>query len=256
MLKQGTPTKSEIHQLLRRYVLDTLEDFQCRIDLFGESRTEQAPDMLESLEFDLFESKLTMKDQQYTQHMGPVLDQLLAQMDRTIDRESGQHKLLCRELLKANIRVTEANMSRLKAPHQEIQPRTVLDDLGIEKESEPIAEPLNPPDPESGQQPAPSISLGTLIEEYKSRQIQSGLWSDVTVRNHGPKLNALLQFLGDRPVNQITIDGGREFAKVLELLPPRFAFFKEYEDIEPEGFTVKVRYHGRRKGFQFEVYDG
>ncbi|RJQ75526.1 MAG: site-specific integrase [Desulfobacteraceae bacterium] len=173
-----------------------------------------------------------MKEQHYTQHMGPILDQLLAEMGRTIDRESGQYKLLCRELLRASIRVTETNMGRLKDSCQEIDPGAVLEELGIENEPEPIPRLAEPaPDPSHPQQSAPCIALGTLIDEYQERQVQSKRWSEVTIRNHAPKLKALLQILGDRPVNTITIDDMRNYAKVLELLPPGFARLAKYKDL-------------------------
>lgn len=78
MLKQGTLSKAEVNRLLRQYVLDGLGDFQCRLDLLsGNENGEGSPagdsDALkQDLEWDLLESKLSMKKQQYTQHMRPV----------------------------------------------------------------------------------------------------------------------------------------------------------------------------------------
>ena len=62
----------------------------------------------------------------------------------------------------------------------------------------------------------PSISLSQLIAEYEKRKVDSKKWRESTVRNDRPKMNAMLQVFGkDRPVDQISVQDVREFAKIM-----------------------------------------
>lgn len=232
MIQQGKLTKNDIHRLIRQYVNESLEEYKFSIDLAagGNGKPAQS-ELMDRLDWELLECKLTMKEQQYTQHMGPTVDHLLDGMGRTIDRNSDSYKLLCRELLKANIRITESVMERLKGSSPGADSEAILEELGVD----PVEPPPADPDPISSENLSataePSIVLSTLISEYQTRQVQSNRWSDVTVRNHEPKLKALVQFIGDRPVNTVTIDDMRNFGKVLELLPPGFARMATYQDL-------------------------
>ena len=42
----------------------------------------------------------------------------------------------------------------------------------------------------------PSISLSQLITEFEKQKVESGNWQESTVRNHRPKMNAMLRYLG------------------------------------------------------------
>ena len=83
---------------------------------------------------------------------------------------------------------------------------------------------------ESSQEESSSILLKDLIEELKKQKTESNQWSANTVRNYQPKINTMLQVLGNGPVNHITVDDTRKLAQLLELLPPSFANMKEYKD--------------------------
>ena len=70
-----------------------------------------------------------------------------------------------------------------------------------------------------------------MIEELTATKIRHKQWRPNTIRNHQPKINTMLQVLGDKPVNHITKENTKRLAKLLDLLPPRFARMKEYKDI-------------------------
>ena len=81
--------------------------------------------------------------------------------------------------------------------------------------------------PRDGQ---PSILLSELWKQFKSEKVKAGRWRNSTIRNHTPKFNDLLQFVGDVPVNQITKTMIREYRKLLDRLPPNFVK-KGYPDL-------------------------
>lgn len=236
MIENGTLSRDELNSLLRAYVLQELE-------LFDQEEAEGRPlnsdtldRELEGYEIALFESKVSLSERRHVSFMGRTVNAILEEAGLPLDKESEAYKRLCHEVLKASIRILEANKKKLVGDFQGTDPMSIMRDLGIrpypvrvERSADAIAERSAGAD--SKQTPKPSISLSQLIDDYQSRQVQSGLWTEVTVRNHSPKLKALLQFLGDRPVAQVTIDRLREYAKALELLPPRFAVLKEYRDI-------------------------
>ena len=81
------------------------------------------------------------------------------------------------------------------------------------------------------------ISLSQLISDFVKRKVGSKNWSEGSVRNHRPKMNAMLQVFGpNRLVNEITVQDARKYAKLLELLPPSFSL-KGYDDLT--GLTPK-----------------
>lgn len=73
----------------------------------------------------------------------------------------------------------------------------------------------------------PKPKLGKVIEELKEQKIKHKQWRPNTIRNHQPKINTMLQVLGDRPVNYITEEDTKKLAKLLDLLPPGFSRKKE-----------------------------
>jgi integrase len=77
---------------------------------------------------------------------------------------------------------------------------------------------LVPPEPDD----EPSILLSELWDHFKAEKVRRKEWRGSTIRNHEPKYNALSQFLGDLPVNQITKSMIRDFRTLLDRLPPHF----------------------------------
>ena len=88
----------------------------------------------------------------------------------------------------------------------------------------------------SGKEEEPSIVLCKLFEQLKADKVKAGRWGDTTIRNHTPKINALVQFFDDAPVNQITKPMIREYRKLLDRLPPNFV--KKGYQIRKKLFTV------------------
>ena len=138
-----------------------------------------------------------------------------------IDKFSGTHNKMCREMLKGMIQFGAIEERRNQGDYS--------DDVDV------VFPLLSDPKPNRSVSAPPvkkpSVPLFDVIEEYKKRQVQSGKWRPNTLRNHEPKIRTILQVLGNRPVNQISVDDARKLAQLLELLPPGFARLREYKDI-------------------------
>jgi integrase len=128
-----------------------------------------------------------------------------------IDKSSVSYQKLCRGILKAQLKGIDIEKKQM---------------LGDCPDNE-----LLPVSSESSQEESSSILLKDLIEEYTKRKIELNQWRPNTVRNHQPKINTMLQVLGNKQANQITKNDTRRLAKLLELLPPGFSNMKEYRDI-------------------------
>jgi len=133
-----------------------------------------------------------------------------------VQKDSYSYKKLCRELLKAEVKLVEIEKKQILGDYSD-DPSTLLGKPPAKTDS-PLIKKY-------------SITLEKLIQEYKNRQIQSKKWSSNTDRNHQPKINTMLQVLGNRPVSEITVDDVRKLAQLLESLPPGFARMKEFKDI-------------------------
>lgn len=155
-----------------------------------------------------------LKREQYVNQMlkGEVIE---------VEKDTITYDKICREFLKALIKFGKIDENRHKGIYS--------DDVRVSfpMSSDKNAEMLPSADPKKEN----SIPLGKLIDEFKNGKIKSGKWSANTARNHQAKINLLLQALGNRPVNLITVEDLRNLAKLLEFLPPGFALMKAYKNI-------------------------
>jgi integrase len=147
---------------------------------------------------------------------GLVHQKLLDHDIHDIEKGSKEHIKLCRSMLQASIKGSEYEKLFLQ--------NELPKEPSLPKESQGVPIPA-PPKEKS------SPTLKEAIDEYKKRQLELNKWKPNTVRNYQPKINAMIQVFGDRPVNQITKNDARKLAKLLEFLPPGFARKKEYKDI-------------------------
>ncbi len=248
-METGELTRAEIRKLVRDYVKSDLETFELEQATGRPGNHGTVDDDLEAIDTALDQSKMALAMRRHREFMEVPLENLLADAGLPkIDQNTVTYQVLTRELLKASIRVLEAQMGLLVGNPQGHDLGTILKDLGISGEAEPsgvetvetatvetvepTVETVEPDRPRDSASP----TLGAVVDEFQRRKVESGQWRPTTVRNHQPKLNALLQVLGhDRPVDSITIQDAREYAQLLELLPPAFAL-KGYKDLT--GVTV------------------
>lgn len=227
MVDQGTLTRTEINKLIREYIIKGLDEFDQQQAEGRPGNSDTVDDDIDGFWAALLESRMALAERRHVKFMSFHVDLFLDEMGLSLDKESDEYKRLCREFLKANIRIMEANRSKLTGHFEDTDPIAVMRDLGVTPE---IPAQVQQPQTEPADQ-GPSIKMSELIDEYQVRKLESKRWTQGTVRNHRPKMNALIQFVGNRPVNTVSVDDMRQFAKVLELLPPGFARLPKYKDI-------------------------
>ena len=248
MLERGELTKEEMNQIVRTYV-QQLIDFFDQEQATGKKRDLEPiiwkqtvdPTSIDAIDWDLqaiddtlAESKQGLAERRHKEIMGRHVDYLLDDLEITIGKDSVSYQMLCYETLKAKIRVLEADKKKLYADFEGTDKDTILRDLGllVNGQVNGTSTTINHVD----NRPSDSPLLSEVIEEYKKQKIESKKWSDTTVATNRNRIEVMIQFFGNRPVNQITIDDARSYAKVLELLPVGFSLKKEFKDVS--GLTV------------------
>ncbi len=142
-----------------------------------------------------------------------------------VEKDSKDYKMLCGNILREQIRLVSIEKRHMQGDNSyrnelpNIFPE-VFDRMPKEMEQAPLKTSEKSP-----------ITLENLIGDLQKQKTESKQWRPNTIRNHQPKINTMLQVLGNRPVNHITVEDTRRLAKLLELLPPGFARLKEYKDI-------------------------
>jgi hypothetical protein len=241
VIKTGELTRANIRKLLRDFVKAGLDDFEREQATGRPGNHGTVDDDLEGLDVALDQSRMALSMRRHVEFMGPHLIHLLEDAGLKpegvgLDKGTEAYQFLCRDMLKASIRVIEANMGRLTAHFEGNDLNTVLKDLDLhEGDPESIGRVSAAGEPSTAPEPPIPIShapeLQSLLVDFEHQKVESGKWRESTVRNHRPKMNAMLQVFGEnRPVDQITVQDVREFAKLLELLPPGFAL-KGYGDL-------------------------
>jgi integrase len=237
MLAKGELTKQEINQIVRNYV-QQLIDFFDQEQATGKKRDlepiiwKQTVDPLsvdaidwelEGIDMVLAESKQGLAERRHKKIMERHVDLLLDEHGVSLDKNSVSYQMLCYETLKAKIRVLEADKKKLYADFEGTDKETILRDLGLLVSGQTINNVVN--------RPSDSPLLSDVVEEYKKQKIESKQWGETTVATNRNRIKAMIQFFGNRPVSQITMDDARIYAKVLELLPVGFSRLKEFKDI-------------------------
>jgi integrase len=221
IIKLGELTDEQIADLVNRYFrnfVDGLEKIRVEPGAFGKGDVFDRVNQINQSVCKGAKSALAECDYSYA---WPFTNSLLEKAGLEIKKVSSTHNKICREILIGLIKFGEIEDRRhngdysydIKAPFP----------LSSDKITE-------LPSQESWEEGS-SITLQELIDDYKNRQIQSKKWSSNTERNHQPKINTMLQVLGNRPVSEITVDDVRRLAQLLESLPPGFARMKEFKDI-------------------------
>ena len=241
MLAKSELTKDELNQIVRKYVQQLIDDFdqeqatgkQRNLEpiiwkqTFDPSSLDAIDWELEAIDVGLVENKISFAERRHKETMSHHVDLLLDDLGISLDKNSESYQMLCYETLKARIRVLEADKRKLLADFQGTDKESILKDLGLLNTS--ISSAVNGNDADN--RPSDSPLLTSVIEEFKKQKIESKKWSETTVATNRNRIEAMIQFFGNKPVNLVTIDDARNYAKVLELLPVGFSLKKEFKDI-------------------------
>jgi len=132
MIEQGTLTREKLNELMRTYVIEEINHF----DKWQAERKPSNPYAfereMESFEVALIEARDSLSECQHVAHASRQVDFLLKEAGLPLDKGSDEYKRICWEVLKANIRVMEANRSRLLGYFEGNDPESVMRDLGID----------------------------------------------------------------------------------------------------------------------------
>ena len=237
-----TMTKKQINQIIRDYVQGKLDEFDLEQAVSPPDNPDKLDDQIEAYDAAVDHLGQDFVFGRHVKAESHTVDQILKELNITLKKDSPSYQLLCRELLKAEIRTLEANKSKLACNLEGTDLDSILKDLNIQAELEPSII-IKDREPVSNEQDIPSITLGELINDYKKMKLKSKKWTAGTVRNHQVKIDTMLKVLGNRPVNLITIADMRKLAELLEILPPGFArkpeLFDNLGKIKPDDLKGK-----------------
>lgn len=236
MYQEGELTRDQLNKIIRDFVENALKSFEIKQATGRPGNPGTIDEQLEAYDSAIDHQARHFSMRQHVKTMGPHVDRILEEMGIGLSKDTESYQILCYELMKADIRILKANYGKLRGRFQGTDMGSILKDLDIHQ-APPAPSPSNMSTEEL------TILLADLLNEFCKRKIESNKWKETTVRNHQPKINAILQWFGkDQPVNHITVEDARNFAKLLELLPPGFARLKEYGDIsrlDPSELTGK-----------------
>jgi len=214
---------------IKEYVLKALDDLESyRIDPGTEMTLSELQMQNHGIEFLQNKIKDAIKLSRHVKLMGKQVDKILESQGIELEKDSFEYKKLCRDMLITALDVIEIEKRRLNGDYSEDLNNVngIASPVGavppISLSDTPVS---TPPEDVS------SILLEDVIQEYTQQQVKSGRWNARTVENYRPQFNALVQFLGNVPVNAISKDNMRDYKRLLERLPPGFVRSKEYETI-------------------------
>ena len=195
---------------------------------------EQVDRAIENLNDQLARAKSELRRGDY-QRMSEFLDERAEAMGFGDILDERTYRILRHKLLIAEIKHLEFEIKRFNGDCTDgindyfyVDAEPFTESLEAEEDTNSA---ISQPELQDEPEPEPSILLEELYEEFKAIKVKSGWWNDGTIRNHSPKIRALLQFVGNIPVNQITKAKMHDYRKLLDRLPPGFFSMKKYRDI-------------------------
>lgn len=208
-------SKAEIRKLVQNYIREVLEDYEVYLAREEPVSVERAMDHLEALSFlqSDFKEALFRRDYRSAEH---VADILLEEKNIELSKDSDSYKMLCREMLKAQIDGLD-----LQAKLERGEP---LDGAGNGVEHNYIQLQEEQPEEE------PSELLSFVIEKFVDEQDRSGNWNEKTKRMFITKLGLLQEVIGDVPIKSIDYQTIRHYREVLMKLPSNIRKKKQYRD--------------------------
>ncbi len=203
-------TEAEIQGLVRQYLTKCLEDDERYrvvegIPLPPEVHEEQMLG-LESIQD---WAKQALADCAH-EEASKLVDRLLKQNGLTLDPHSYSYNKLCREVLKASVKITDILKKR---------------EVGDYPDEIPIIPASAAAQP--GEQ-EPSELLSKVISLYIAEQVRGGNWSEKSTVEYTACLMLLKEYLGDIPIKSIDYKMMREYKEALLQLPPNIRKSPKY----------------------------
>jgi len=146
------------------------------------------------------------------------VDGLLKDQNIELDKNSETYRKLCREMLKAQIKVLE------------IDRRREFGDYSIDRDDAQIG--IQAAHEDLPEESSPSIPLSQLIEEHFNERLRAGRWSPRTIKEYKNGFRVLREFLGaDTPVNRINHQDMQNYKRMLLHLPANFSKSKKWKEM-------------------------
>lgn len=141
--------------------------------------------------------------------------------DRDIDgfkRGDYSFDRLCRELLKARVRVLEVELKRAQGDFSddiETEISRKLDTSGAQQDS---IKKVDAATPDQNEDISPKISQA--IHLFSEERKRAGVWTPKTEQEYLSSLGLLVEALGDIPISALDAVAAREFKAIIMALPP------------------------------------
>lgn len=231
-------TPELIQELVAGWVRETLkEEEDTRINPVKPVTEDYLDDRYEAFDYVQTLHKEDLGLSRHAESMAHRVDILLQENGIIIDKASDPYLKLCREMLKASIKVLEVEKQRTFADYSSGTDEEVVASIVPSQAVQPQQPASLSPPLAASDQPL-SISLQDLISEYQDERVKAGRWKEGTIRTYQPFFAAMTQALGaDTIVNTITRQQMVDYKRLLSALPPGFARLNEYCDIS--GLTIQ-----------------
>jgi integrase len=193
----------QFRQMIRDYVTGKLQEFELEQATAGRGNPGRLYKQLREYDDGLFHLKLAYTQGCHVQMKGKTVAGM------GIDLSEADHQILCRELLKADIRTLEAASKRLTCELEGTDLESIWKDLGVSKKIHATHNTKSIPEPTNA-----GPMLADLLADFQEMKVKSKKWTPNTVRTHTPKMDTMLAQLGaDRPVGEISVADVRKMAE-------------------------------------------
>lgn len=213
-------TAEQIRRLADTWFRQALESGEAKRRLTNRWDEQELEDYLETGELVLSDEREALALMDNRRAYGRV-DSLLEEQGLKVSQESSSYQALCRELLKAGVRVMEIDLRRAVGDYSDEW--ATGGSIGRTLTAE------------------PSISLQEALNRYVAHKESEKDWSHATKIEAMPKLERFVAHVGsDTPVNFLTPEQIRSYADAITELPGR-AKGSKIGGVGMEGHYEKVR---------------
>lgn len=158
--------------------------------------------------------------------MNKTADWILEKQGVQLDKDSLEYRKLCREILEADVRSCEIQLSRYDGRYlDEYYSRQRATDQS-QQTQQPIS-PVTQSIPQADQ----GLMLSEAVKVYVGEKIDLGQWQQSTVMDNTPILNLFVDIAGDRPISRLTAEHVRDYRAKVMKLPKNMNKVPKYRDL-------------------------
>lgn len=209
-------SQEQIQDIILGYMHDALNnDMDERMFQFEALPQETMKEDNQGVEYVLESLRAELGRSNHVVAVGEKVKKILAEKNLTVDTDSNDFKMLCWELLNAEIKVAETVLERNKG-----------------------REVLRPPVRRTSQtQEKSSESFGKVADAFRDEAIRAKSWGKGTEAEYVTTLDFIKEFFGEeKPIHKVDVEQVRDFKNLMMKMPKHFRIRlkKEYK-----GLTLK-----------------